>query len=107
MKPQYFSGSRLKGATMMLWSIPRESLSSSLTSRVGGLTMRRAYEYAPRSHQDAHFPSVQQRVADYFDAQETINFYRDFWDREHYHFGYYQRGMNPLDLASMTDAMTH
>src|SRR5262249_34681151 len=84
----------------------RETLSPCLTSRVGGLTMRRAYEYAPRSRQDGLFPSVQQRVADYFDAQETIDFYRDFWDREHYHFGYYQLGMNPLNLASVTDAMT-
>src|SRR5215470_1854337 len=68
--------------------------------------MRRAYEYAPRSRQDVRFPSHQQRVADYFDAQETIDFYREFWDREHYHFGYYQLGMNPLNLAAMTDAMT-
>ena len=68
--------------------------------------MRRAYDYAQRPRQEIQFPSVQQRVAEYFDAQETIDFYRNFWDREHYHFGYYQLGMNPLNLAAMTDAMT-
>src|SRR5262245_66030678 len=56
------------------------------------------------SYLDA-FPSIQQRVADYFDAQETIDFYREFWDREHYHFGYYALGMNPLDLRAMTNRM--
>jgi cyclopropane fatty-acyl-phospholipid synthase-like methyltransferase len=68
--------------------------------------MRRAYDPAQRTRQEARFPSVQQRVADYFNAQETIDFYRDFWDREHYHFGYFQWGMNPLNLAVMTDEMT-
>ena len=50
--------------------------------------MVRVYSHVQDSPRLDTFPSVQQRVADYFDAKETIDFYRDFWDREHYHFGY-------------------
>lgn len=67
--------------------------------------MKLAYDHAQHSRLGARFPSVQQRVAEYFNAQETIDFYRDFWDREHYHFGYYRLGMNPLDPRAMTNAM--
>ena len=44
-------------------------------------------------------------VAEYYDSERTISFYRDFWDPEHYHFGYYQFGISPLDLRAMTDNM--
>jgi cyclopropane fatty-acyl-phospholipid synthase-like methyltransferase len=67
--------------------------------------MKLAYDHVQYSQPEARFPSVQQRVADYFNAEDTINFYRDFWDYEHYHFGYYRLGMNPLDLRAMTNAM--
>jgi len=67
--------------------------------------MQAASSHAQNPRRAASFPDVQQRVADYFDAEQTIEFYRDFWDVEHYHFGYYQLGMNPLDLRSMTNTM--
>lgn len=50
--------------------------------------------------------TVKQIVTEYYDSEKTINFYRDFWDPEHYHFGYYRYGMNPLDLRAMTEMMT-
>ncbi len=67
--------------------------------------MKLAYDHAEYFRHDPKFPSVQQRVADYFNAEDTIKFYRDFWDYEHYHFGYYRLGMNPLNLRAMTNAM--
>jgi cyclopropane fatty-acyl-phospholipid synthase-like methyltransferase len=54
---------------------------------------------------DAMLGDVKRTVAAYYDSDRTISFYRDFWDCEHYHFGYYRLGMNPLDLRAMTDSM--
>jgi len=72
----------------------------------GGLMMRTVDDRRYVVRDQARVSDVQRRVAAYYNSEKTISFYRDFWDAEHYHFGYYEVGMNPLDLRAMTENMT-